>query len=82
MSRYQIDHENKSLSFGDDEILGAFIQIWDTTNDKMPDESNMLVEIDETQGLTNKDVCVILAEHGFTQDELKDKYQSSTGSKH
>lgn len=75
MSRYEIYHKDKALAFGSDHACGEYLQIWDITKDRMPDDENILVDEDtKLTGLTQEKMLALVEDHGFTQNELERAY--------
>jgi len=73
--RFEIYHKEKALAFGSDHVCGEYLQIWDITEDRMPDEDNILVDEDtKITGMTRDKMMKLIREHGFTEKELEKAY--------
>lgn len=79
MSRFEVYHKDKALAFGNDHACGEYIQIWDITKQREPDDTNVLVDEDtRLTGLTKDRMMKLIQEHGFAEHELKKAYESIT----
>jgi len=75
MSRYEIYHEDKALAFGTDHACGEYLQIWTLDKGRMPDVKNIIVDEDTVlTGMSRGKMLALLKEHGFTEDEMAQKY--------
>lgn len=82
MPRYEVYHEDYGLAFGDDRACGEFLQIWKRPKDpeerRLQDTFGMnpeevLVDEDRHTQFSKEKMLTLIAEYGFSIDELKQK---------
>ena len=78
MSRYEIYHDDKGLSFGHDHVCGEYLQIWLRPDDpgerKLQDKfgpDELIVDEDNMTGFTKDKMLELLEKHGFELSELE-----------
>lgn len=78
VSRYEIYKGTRGLAFGTDHACGDYIQIWDTSMYREPDDDNIIIDEDQKlTGLTKERFLSIIKEHGFTEEDIRSKLKES-----